>query len=73
MILRACGEGRSSPSTASCCVAESRLYVATPALLRYIGIDPAAVDPSTDFLVDRAVRTDELVMPVEKPAQHSRR
>ncbi len=46
---------------ASCYVAESRLYVATPALLRYLGIDPSAVDPSTDFVVDPAVRTNELV------------
>jgi putative ABC transport system permease protein len=50
-----------SPPPASCYQTESRLYVATPALLRYLGIDPATVDPSTDFLVDRAVRTDELV------------
>ena len=40
---------------------ESRLYVATPALLRSLGVDPAAVDPSTDFLADRSVPTDELV------------
>jgi putative ABC transport system permease protein len=46
---------------AGCYVWESRLYVATPALLRYAGIDPAAVDPSTDFLADRSVPTDELV------------
>jgi putative ABC transport system permease protein len=46
-----------------CYVIESRLYVATPALLRYLGIDPATVDPSTDFLADPAVRTDELVIP----------
>jgi putative ABC transport system permease protein len=39
---------------------ESELYVATPAVLRYLGIDPAAVDPSTDFLVDRRVRAGEL-------------
>jgi hypothetical protein len=37
---------------ASCYLAESPLYVATPALLTYVGVDPAAVDPSTDFLVD---------------------
>jgi putative ABC transport system permease protein len=42
---------------------ESRLYVATPALLRHLGIDPAAVDPSTDFLADPTVPTDELVIP----------
>jgi len=46
---------------AGCYVTESRLYVATPALLRYIGVDPDAVDPSTDFLADRSVPTDELV------------
>ena len=55
-----CGGERQSPS---CYVTESRLYVATPALLSYLGIDPAAVDPSTDFLADAAVRTDELVIP----------
>jgi len=42
---------------------ESDLYVATPAVLRYLGIDPATVDPSTDFLVDRSVRVGELVVP----------
>jgi putative ABC transport system permease protein len=50
-----------APPPASCYRTESRLYVATPALLRYLGIDPAAVDPSTDFLVDSSVRTDGLV------------
>jgi putative ABC transport system permease protein len=49
------------PPPASCYRSESRLYVATPALLRYLGIDPATVDPSTDFLVDSTVRTDGLV------------
>ena len=34
---------------------ESELYVATPPVLRYLGIDPATVDPGTDFLVDRSV------------------
>jgi putative ABC transport system permease protein len=43
--------------------AESQLYVATPAVLRYLGIDPAAVDPGSDFLADRSVPTDELVIP----------
>ena len=47
--------------------AESRLYVATPALLGHLGIDPAAVDPSTDFLADPTVRTDELVIVGTKP------
>jgi putative ABC transport system permease protein len=46
---------------AHCYGTESHLYVATPELLRYIGIDPATVDRSTDFLIDRSVRTDELV------------
>jgi putative ABC transport system permease protein len=51
---------------AGCYVVESHLYVATPALLRYLGIDPATVDPSTDFLVDRSESTGELVIPVEQ-------
>ena len=42
---------------------ESQVYVATPAVLRYLGIDPATVDPSIDFLADPAVRTDDLVIP----------
>jgi putative ABC transport system permease protein len=44
-----------------CYIYESRLYVATPALLKYLGIDPAEVDPNTDFLVDKSIRTDGLV------------
>ena len=43
--------------------AHRALYVATPALLRYLGIDPATVDPSADFLADPSVPTDELVIP----------
>jgi putative ABC transport system permease protein len=40
-----------------------QLYVATPALLRYLGIDPSSVDPGTDFLVDPSVRTRGLFVP----------
>jgi putative ABC transport system permease protein len=40
----------------------SGVYVATPALLRYLGIDPATVDPSTDFLADPTVPTDQLAV-----------
>ena len=40
----------------------SGVYVATPALLRYLRIDPATVDPSADFLADRAVPTDKFVI-----------
>src|SRR6266542_2693992 len=40
----------------------AQLYVATPAVLRYLGIDPATVKPGTDFLADRSVPTDELVL-----------
>jgi putative ABC transport system permease protein len=47
----------------NCYVIESRLYVATPTLLAYLGVDPASLDASTDFLADAAVRTDELVIP----------
>ncbi len=56
---------------AGCHVWESRLYVATPAVLRYLGIDPATVDPSTDFLADRSVPTDELVSAVEQPTSRA--
>jgi putative ABC transport system permease protein len=49
------------PSPSSCYIYESRLHVATPALLGYLGIDLASVDPSTDFLVDKSVGTDGLV------------
>jgi putative ABC transport system permease protein len=41
----------------------SALYVATPALLRYLGIDPTTIAPGTDFLVDRSVKTDDLIIP----------
>ena len=41
---------------------ESGVYVATPALLRHLGIDPATVDPSAEFLADSAVPTDELII-----------
>ena len=40
----------------------SGLYVATPALLRHLDIDPTRVDPSADFLADRTVPTEELVV-----------
>jgi putative ABC transport system permease protein len=40
----------------------SGLYVATPPLLRYLGIDPATVDPTADFLADPTVPTEELVI-----------
>jgi putative ABC transport system permease protein len=42
---------------------ESQLFIATPAVLRYLGIDPATVDPGTDFLADPSVPTDELNIP----------
>ena len=45
---------------------ESELYVATTPVLRYLGIDPATVNPATDYLVDRTVATDDLVVPSMK-------
>jgi putative ABC transport system permease protein len=42
---------------------QSELFVATPAVLRYLGIDPASVKPSTDFLLDRSVKANDLVIP----------
>ncbi len=43
--------------------AEAELFVATPAMLRYLGIDPATIDPGTDFLATPGVPTNELVIP----------
>ena len=57
---------------ATCYVMESRLYVATPTLLSYLGIDPAAVDPGTDFLADRSVPTDELMTFSDQPTSQAR-
>jgi putative ABC transport system permease protein len=48
------------------------LYVATPSLLKHVGIDPATVDPSVDFLADSSVPTDELVIPTIKSATRER-
>ena len=42
---------------------EAKLYVATPALLSYLGIDPGTIRPGTDFLADASVPTRELVIP----------
>ena len=42
---------------------ESQLYVATPAVLRYLGIDAATIDPDADFLADSSVQTRGLVIP----------
>ena len=40
----------------------SGVYVATPSVLRYLRIDSATIDPSTDFLADSTVPTDKLVI-----------
>jgi putative ABC transport system permease protein len=42
---------------------ESALYVATPAVLRYLGIDARTIDPGADFLADRNARINGLVIP----------
>jgi putative ABC transport system permease protein len=41
----------------------AELFVATPAMLRYLGIDPATIDPGTDFLAAGGVPTNKLVIP----------
>src|SRR6266511_2884524 len=41
----------------------AELFVATPAVLRYLGIDPATIDPGTDFLAAPGVPTNELLIP----------
>ena len=66
------GRGMSCWGPADCYVHESRLYVATPALLRSLGVDPATVDPHTDFLADRSVPIDELVTISEQTTARGR-
>jgi putative ABC transport system permease protein len=44
-------------------IGQSELFVATPAVLRYLGIDPATIDPRTDFLLDRSVAASQLTIP----------
>ena len=66
------GRAMSCWGPAGCYVHESRLYVATPALLRSLGIDPTTLDPSTDFLADRSVPTDELVTTSEQQTARGR-
>src|SRR5262249_16688892 len=39
------------------------LFVATPAMLRYLGMDPASIDPGTNFLVPAGVATNKLIGP----------
>src|SRR6266542_1536563 len=41
----------------------AELFVATPGMLRYLGIDPATIDPGTDFLAAPGVPTNALVVP----------
>jgi putative ABC transport system permease protein len=42
---------------------QSQLYVATPAVLRYLGIEPKTIDPGVDFLLDRSVAANALTIP----------
>jgi putative ABC transport system permease protein len=41
---------------------QSQLYVATPAVLSYLGIDATTIRPRADFLVDRSVATNDLMI-----------
>jgi putative ABC transport system permease protein len=69
VLVRKVADPESVPGSAAficanrqlCYVYESRLHVATPVLLGYLGIDPSSIDRSTDFLVDETVRTTGLV------------
>src|SRR4029450_5598192 len=40
----------------------AELFVATPATLRYLGIDPETIDPGTDFLAAPEGQGDKLVI-----------
>jgi putative ABC transport system permease protein len=52
-----------SPSGRKQFQSQSELYVATRAVLGYLGIDPASVDAGTDFILDRSVQSEELAVP----------
>jgi putative ABC transport system permease protein len=41
----------------------AELFVATPAILRYLGIDPSTIDPGTEFLTAPGVPADKLIIP----------
>jgi putative ABC transport system permease protein len=41
----------------------AELFVATPAMLRYLGIDPSTIKPGTDFLAGPGVQGSNLVIP----------
>jgi putative ABC transport system permease protein len=40
----------------------AELFVATPVILRYLGVDPATIEPGTDFLAAPGVPIEELVI-----------
>jgi putative ABC transport system permease protein len=42
---------------------QAEIYVATPAVLGYLGIKPATIAPGTDFLADRSFAINGLVIP----------
>ena len=48
----------------------SGVYVATPALLEHLGIDPTTIDPAADFLADPSVPTDDLLILNIKARKH---
>jgi putative ABC transport system permease protein len=48
----------------------SGIYVATPGLLRHLGVDPAGIDPSAEFLADPTVPTDELAILKPEAREH---
>jgi putative ABC transport system permease protein len=50
-----------SPSGRKRYFSDTQLYVATPEVLDYLGLDRGTIDSSADFLVDRRVATDGLV------------
>jgi putative ABC transport system permease protein len=48
----------------------SQLYVATPAVLRYLGIDPTTIRPGADFLIDRSVATNDVTTSTHVRPRH---
>jgi putative ABC transport system permease protein len=48
----------------------SQLYVATPAVLRYLGIAPTTIRPGADFLIDRSVATNDVTTSTHVRPRH---
>jgi putative ABC transport system permease protein len=64
------GKPRVGPSGRPGFAAVAQLYVATPALLRFYGVDPATIRPGTDIITSRSGLTGVKIMDFSAPPGH---